>query len=132
MTTANQEEIADYTAQAWSFLAKARDYLEAGDLHQASEKGWGAASHMVNAVAAAHGWDYNFHAEFNPVMGRAAQFAEVPRIRALARVANELHSNFYTRQRFLDAGAISDDLNDIAELLQLLGPLVLPDREGQA
>ena len=34
--------IADHKAQAREFLARSREYLPAGDLHQASEKGWGA------------------------------------------------------------------------------------------
>ncbi len=42
--TPNPTEIADYEAQAREFLAKSREYLAAGDLHQASEKGWGAAA----------------------------------------------------------------------------------------
>ena len=53
MTAPNLEEMADHAAQARDFLEKSREYLAAGDLHQASEKGWGAASHMVKAVAVA-------------------------------------------------------------------------------
>ena len=34
-------EVTDHEAQAREFLAKGREYLDAGDLHQASEKGWG-------------------------------------------------------------------------------------------
>ena len=52
-------EIADYRDQAWDFLEKGRKYLAEGDLHQASEKGWGAAAHMAKAVAAARGWEYD-------------------------------------------------------------------------
>ena len=33
--------------QARDFLAKSREYLTQSDLHQASEKGWGAAGHTV-------------------------------------------------------------------------------------
>ena len=51
-------DIAGHAAQARDFLARAREYLAAGDLHQASEKGWGAAAHMVKAVALAQGWKY--------------------------------------------------------------------------
>ena len=52
---------ADYRQQARQFLAKSREYLGEGDLHQASEKGWGAAAWMAKAVATAQGWEYSRH-----------------------------------------------------------------------
>ena len=125
MSTGYNEEVSDYNTQAWDFLARGREYLASGDLHQASEKSWGAACHMAKAVAVAQGWDYNSDAEFNQVVRKAAQFAGTPRIRTLGRVASELQSNFYTRKRFLDAGVIGEDLNEISEFLELLGPLAL-------
>ena len=51
MTTSDTEAVADHVNQAREFLAKSREYLAQGDLHQASEEGWGAAAHMVKAVA---------------------------------------------------------------------------------
>ncbi len=35
------EEIRKHAAQSHEFLSKGREYLAAGDVHQASEKGWG-------------------------------------------------------------------------------------------
>ncbi|MCY4455272.1 MAG: hypothetical protein OXC56_03050 [Chloroflexi bacterium] len=55
MAAGDMVEVADYAAQAREFLTRSREYLAAGDLHQASEKGWGAAAHMAKAVAAAQG-----------------------------------------------------------------------------
>ena len=55
MTTSDTEAVADHVNQARDFLAKSREYLTQGDLHQASERGWGAAAHMVKAVAIAQG-----------------------------------------------------------------------------
>ena len=34
--------VADYRQQSRAFLVKGREYLADGDLHQASEKGWGS------------------------------------------------------------------------------------------
>ena len=42
-----------YREQSRRFLEQARSELREGDLAQASEKGWGAASQMVKAVAEA-------------------------------------------------------------------------------
>ena len=119
----NHVEIADYESQAREFLAYSRDFLAAGNLHQASEKGWGAAAHMAKAVAVAQGWEYETHADFSEVMYQASQLAENPRIQELRSVANELHINYYKRKRHLNAGAISADLERMAELLDTLYPL---------
>lgn len=65
----------DYRSQAWDFLAKSRQYLADGDLHQASEKGWGATAHMVKAVAAARGWEYEMHDKFRCAVRNARQWS---------------------------------------------------------
>ena len=107
---------------SWSWGANTR--LPATCIRLRKRAG-GATCDMARAVAAAHGWDYNSHAEFNQVVRKAAQSVGTPRIRTLGRVANELHGNFYPRKRLLDSEAIGEDLNEIAGLLELLGPLAL-------
>ncbi len=119
----NHAEIADYESQAREFLANSRDFLAAGNLHQASEKGRGAAAHMAKAVASAQGWKYETHSDFSEVMFQASQLANNPRICHIRSVANELHHNYYRRKRHLNADAIQEDLEDIAELLDILQPL---------
>ena len=61
MTTSDTEAGEDHVNQARDFLAKSRKHLTQSDLHQASEKGWGTATHMVTAVAIAQGWEYERH-----------------------------------------------------------------------
>ena len=119
----NHVEIADYESQAHEFLANSRDFLAAGNLHQASEKGWGAAAHMAKAVAVAQGWEYGTHADFSEVLYQASLLANNPRIQELRSIANELHQNYYKRKRHLNSGAIQADLERIAELLEALHPL---------
>ena len=115
--------IADYRQQARQFLVKSHQYLADDDLHQAAEKGWGAAAWMAKAVAAAQGWQYVRHDEFADVINRARILAGDERLRNHRRVANELHGYFYTRKRFLDPEDIKDGLDLIAELLDILEPL---------
>ena len=126
MTTAQLLEIADYAGQSRDFLAKSRDFLAADDLHQASEKGWGAASHMAKAVAAAQGWEYTTHAHFFSVLRQVSDLAGNPYILDLRATANELHGFYYMRKRELDAGEIGRSLERMAELLELLAPLTVP------
>lgn len=68
MTTIDKGAVETYAKQSRTFLQKSRDYLASGDLHQASEKGWGAAAHMAKAVATARGWEYERHRDFSIVL----------------------------------------------------------------
>lgn len=124
VTSSNSHvEIADYESQAREFPANSQEFLAAGNLHQASEKSWGAAAHMAKAVAVAQGWEYSTHADFSEVMYQASQSANNHRVRQIRSVANELHHNYYGRKRHLNASAIGYDLEEVAELLELLRPL---------
>ena len=118
-----EAEIADYRRQAREFLLKSRLYLAEDDLHQASEKGWGAAAWMAKAVADAQGWEYNRHAQFNTVMYQAQDLCGDIRLDDLRGNANELHGYFYTRKVFLRADVISRGLDRMATLLDILEPL---------
>ena len=126
MPTSNPAVNADHKRQAQEFLARAREYLNAGDLHQASEKGWGAAAHMAKAVAVAQGWEYDTHADFSVVLNQAWQATGNDRLRALRGIANELHSNFYRRKRHLNAEVIGQDIENVAELVEALALLASP------
>ncbi len=122
MTTA-KEDIAAHAVQAHDFLAKAHEYLAVGDLHQASEKGWGAAAHMGKAVALAQGWQYDRHSHFHQVMNQASHQLGNNRLRPLHGRAEVLHANLYELGPALDERTIAQDLGDMAELLELLAPL---------
>ena len=122
------DPIADYRQQARVFLSKSRQYLEEDDLHQASEKGWGAAAWMAKAVADAQGWEYKRHAQFNTVMYQAQDLCGDARLDDLRANANELHGYFYTRKVFLRADVIGRGLDRIATLLDILEPLTENNR----
>ena len=113
----------DYRIQAWDFLTKSREYLADGDLHQASEKGWGAAAHMVKAVVAARGWEYEMHDQFRSAVRNARQWSRDERLRILGYSAEALHKNYYQRNIHLDSEEIRADLDDVELMLQILEPL---------
>ena len=121
------EAVADYGQQAHVFLTKSHQYLAEDDLHQASEKGWGAAAWMAKAVADAQGWEYERHAQFNVVLNNARRLTGDVRLLGMAGIANDLHGNFHTRKRFLDAESVSLSLDQIAILLEILEPLTETD-----
>ena len=128
MTTADSAAVGDYATQAGEFLAQAREYLAGGRLHKASEHGWDAAAHMAKAVATAQGWEYDAHDGFSVVLNRACHLTGDDRLRALRAIANDLHGNYYRRKRHLDAERIDEDIESVAQLLELLAPLTSPPR----
>ena len=115
--------VEDCRQQSRLFLAKSREYLAEGDLHQASEKGWGAAAWMAKAVAHANGWEYRTHSQFNVVLNTARDLTGNDDLRRLRDGANGLHQRFYERKQFLDADDIARSLDDMATLLNILQPL---------
>ena len=117
------DSVADYVQQSRTFLSKGREYLAAGDLHQASEKGWGAAAWMAKAVAEAQGWKYSRHDEYLTVMYEAESLTGDDRLHALRATAQELHGFFYTRDMFLRSETINQGLDDVGLLLDILQPL---------
>jgi hypothetical protein len=117
------EAVTDYREQAKLFLAKAWEYLAQGDLHQASEKGWGSAAHMAKAVSEAQGISYRAHEEFNLLLDDVCQLLDSDRPLVLGSVANELHRNYYKRKIHLRGRIIQRQLDSVAELHDLLEPL---------
>ena len=119
----NDNAAADYHRQSRLFLVRAREYLAVDDLHQASEKGWGAAAWMAKAVAEAQGWHYGKHDEFFTVMYQAESLSDDPRLPGMWHVANTLHGFFYTRKMFLRSDAIRQGLDQIETVMDILEPL---------
>ena len=122
MTTPTQT----YLSASRRFLAQARQELAAGDIPQASEKGWGAAAQMVKAVAQQRGWEHGGHRQ---LFRRASSAGSGnPEIRRLFDTANSLHINFY--EDWKDARSVAEDLDDVARFIDLLEPADLIPEEN--
>ena len=79
-----------------SMIEHAEERLQAGDLVQASEKGWGAVAHYLKAVAKQRGWRNESHRDFFTIKNRLARETNDPeRIYSLFDAARMLHQNFY-------------------------------------
>ena len=78
------------------FLTHADEFLEAGDLPQASEKAWGAVAQYLKAAANKRGWRNGTHSDFFTIKNRLAQETDDPRrISELFAILREQHVNFY-------------------------------------
>ena len=81
--------------QSKVFLESAFKELEERDLLQASEKGWGAAAHMVKAVADMRGWEHRSHNLLFAAVDRMATESGNDQFIRLFSGADSLHKNFY-------------------------------------
>ena len=111
-----------YRNQSRSFLEQAYRELSAGDLLQASEKGWGAAAHMVKAVAEARGWEHGQHRLILRAVTRLTEDHNDTEFGDLLYVAQALHANFYEGE--MDEAAVTAGLEKVALLLQKLEALL--------
>ncbi len=71
---------ATYREQSLACLERAYAELEAGDLLQASEDGWGAAEAILKAVAQERGWEHDNLRQIVEVYGRLAAEAQRGRL----------------------------------------------------
>ena len=77
------------------FLAQARQELDAGDLPQASEKGWGATTQILKAIAEQRGWEHDRHRHYFRIASRLRAETGDGDIRRRFNNASALHENFY-------------------------------------
>ena len=111
-----------YQQASQRFLVQARAELTAGDLPQASEKGWGAAAQMLKAVAEQRGWEHGKHRHLSRVASRIRSEMGDRDVYRFFSVANDLHGNFYENE--MSPEDIAESLDDVQALLDRLGTLL--------
>ena len=119
----DRSEVNDGIHQSRQFLDHSRELVADGHLHQASEKAWEAAAHIVKLVAAANSWEYDKQRDLSFVLNNAWLQRGNDRIRELRGIPNDLHGYYYVRKRFLNANVIAADIESVAELVEILAPL---------
>ena len=93
------------------------------DLRQASEKGWGAASQIVKAVAEERGWEHNgvigsLHRAVDSLVAETSD----DEIQAQFSSANSLHINFY--EGWLDRDTVAFHLRQVARFIDKVEALL--------
>ena len=111
MTTSAEE----HSLISREFMAKAEEALAQDDLLQASEKGWGAAAHMVKAVAESRGWHHDSHRELYRVANRLSEESGDAEMNGLFSIASALHSNFY--ENWMPKEMVAYDLAQVRVLV---------------
>ena len=110
-----------YQAASRQMLAQARTELAAGDLRQASEKGWGAAPQIVKAIADRRGWEHKTHRHIWVAVRRLTDENPSMGLTRLFRAANHLHSNFY--ENIDSASDVAEALDVVERFVGLLEPM---------
>ena len=113
-----------YQQASENFLAQARQELAAGDLPQASEKGWGATAQILKAIAELRGWEHGRHRHFLRIASRLRAETGDGDIHRLFGSASLLHENFYEDE--MQAEDVADILDNVATLRDKLLPLLNP------
>ena len=85
----------EHVQTAREFLDAADDEFAAGDVLQASEKMWGAASHAVMAIAQQRGWPYGSHRALSNAVRQLAEEQPDESLRSEFSTAEGFHANFY-------------------------------------
>ncbi len=89
------QQARTYRERSREYLSKAFQELEAGDLTQASEKGWGAAAQMVKAVADERGLDHRSHRAILIAAQQLSRETGGHDMDMQLSIARDLHTNFY-------------------------------------
>jgi hypothetical protein len=119
MTT---EQVVHYRELSEGYLRHARELLAEGDLTQASEKAWGAASVLVKAVAESRGWRHEGHRELWWALEQLANETEDGEMRRQFGLAGALHTNYY--ENWLSAQMVEEYLQHVERLVAKLDALV--------
>ena len=116
MTTRKYQQASEH------FLAQAGQELAAGDLQQASEKGWGAAAQILKAIAEQRGWEHNRRRHYLRITSRLRAETGDGDVRRLFGSASLLHDNFYENEMMADD--VAGGLDDVKALIDKLLPLL--------
>ncbi len=104
------------------YLTEAEKKLLEGDYVQASEKGWGAATEIVKAIAAKEGIELRSHRELHTYIAKLIERLRLENLRRLWAAANELHRNFY--ENWLPPELVKGYIEDVKQFVEILKKLL--------
>lgn len=108
----------NYQTLSEKYFEEAKEFLNEGDLVQASEKFWGAASLTTKMVAAKKGLKLERHGSIWDFIDRLSKEKGDEDILRLFHSANSLHRNFYENQMTQRAVKIAGE--DVKKLIEKL------------
>ena len=127
MTTyTTPESLAEeYRETSRRLIRQADAEFEKGDLLQASEKAWGAASQCLKAMGTVRGIPHRDHRELRQVAHYLVNESGQNRIGELFSIAESIHANFY--EAWMPSGEVQARIDNMKEFIDLLDNLPPPD-----
>ncbi len=116
------QQTQTYRQRSRNFLVKAREELDAGDLEQASEKGWGAVAAILKATAEERGWDHRSHRSLNVAVDNLVQETGDDDLRTLFFVASAMHINFY--ENWYTPTSVASGIRQVERFVDKVEPLL--------
>lgn len=110
-----------YSEASRQLLRQAGDELAAGDVRQASEKGWGAAALAIKAVCERRAWSHGSHRDLFVMVDRLVDETGDAEFDTLFASANLLHVNFYENHQ--GHAKVSERLGNVRRLIDKLDAL---------
>jgi len=104
------------------YLHEGEELLAREEWVQASEKGWGAASQMVKAVAARRGKRLRSHGELNEYLDELCEETKDPELDKLWGLATSLHQNFY--ESWLPPRSVIRRIGEVKKLVNKLDKIL--------
>ena len=98
-----------YREQGRVYLGQAQEEFARGDLRQASEKGWGAASQLVKAAAELYGWRHTNRDQLLRAASMLQERSGDMELYELFLHPHSLHINFYEGNLTSDQVTVSLD-----------------------
>ena len=93
---ATAEELSNrYLEMSQKRIGQAQEELDRGDLAQASEKAWGAASQALKSIAAQRGWNHKNHGLLRDMATQLYMEFGHPRVIDLFGFLENAHTNYY-------------------------------------
>ena len=84
-----------YSNMSREYMVRAEDYLQQGDLVQASEKSWDAAACALKSIAEQRGWQHQSHSLLFDISNQMAEELDRADLRDMFQSAKSMHQNFY-------------------------------------
>ena len=111
-----------YARQSRVFLRQAYEELGRADTRQASEKGWGAATQMVKAIAEQRGVDHGAHYLLHRMVRRLNEELDDDDVFDWFATAGHLHQNFY--EGGYGERQVRNGLSQVSAFIEKLEPLL--------
>jgi HEPN domain-containing protein len=116
------DKVRFYLQQSDEFWRQAEVELREGNLRQASEKSWGAASQMVKAYAQQRGLRHNGHAWLFQAVDEIANELKDEKLKNPFGLAGMLHTNFY--EGWLTEGQVKSYVSRVREFCDKVRELI--------